>query len=171
MLQLVRIAALGSGLGGGRQRHFHAHDGIGMRPRRLGSVAEQTEHLLHVLHVAIADLFRFRVVFRVVVTIRQAEAALVDIRNLLLGVVRVLCRAGPEHQFGAGVFQLQARDNLRQIACGLDGGDQVQLWLDRRNPPPVHRRFIHARPVVVADLLVHRVAILRGCRLFEDGPQ
>ena len=61
-----------------------------MRSRRLGGIAKQTEHLLHVLHVAITDLLRFRVVFGVVVAIGQAEAALIQVGNLLFGVVRVL---------------------------------------------------------------------------------
>ena len=61
------------------------------------AVADQLENFLHVLNVVFARFFRLGVVLGVVVAIGHAQAALIDVGDYVLGVVRILRSSQPRN--------------------------------------------------------------------------
>ena len=115
VFQLVWIAPINTGHGSLREQRFQSHDGVGVPLRRSGVISHQFKDALNVLHVPRLDLFGFVVVFGVVVAIRKTQPALIEFRDLLLGIIGILRRALPEEN-RAAVGQLQTAHNLRQLS-------------------------------------------------------
>ena len=83
--------------------------------RSIGRVAQQLQHLCDVRLVPAAMVLRLRVVPEVVVAIRQPKAALVEARDLLLRVVRVLLGARVEQDAAARGLALEPRQQWREV--------------------------------------------------------
>ena len=95
-----------------------------------GIVAHELEYFLHVLEVMLADLLRFCVILSVVVAVGESEATLIEVGNLLFGVVRILGRAVSEED-GTAEGELQAGDDRAEIRYELELRDRVQFGLNR----------------------------------------
>jgi hypothetical protein len=110
--------AFGGGLGEGG---LHIDDDFGFGGRGRVAVANQLEHVRHMLEVACAQRFRTVVVIQVILAVGHAETALPRGENHLRAVLEVLQRAESEseidaHALKTGYFGLQPRD----IADGCD---------------------------------------------------
>ena len=90
MLLLVRIAPLDARERRHRQAGLHAHHDGGVVLGGDRRITQEFEHFLNVLHITLASLFRFGVNFSVVIAIGKSEAALRDIHNDFIRIVRVL---------------------------------------------------------------------------------
>ncbi len=90
VLAFVGIATLHARHGRIGQRGLKTHHCGRVFLRCFRTLAQQLEHLLHMLHIALADLFGFGVVFDVVVAVWKSEPALEDCGNLLFRVIGVL---------------------------------------------------------------------------------
>ena len=97
-----------------------------------------------------------RIVFDVVVTIRQRQSTLPDIRNHLVRIVQVGIRIEVEQRIRS--HQVQAPDLFNQRPLILDRGNPFQFRLDGRDPLRVHGLLVHARPIQVPDLLIDGIA-------------
>src|SRR5208282_6259032 len=128
--------------------------------------AGQLEDLLHVLQVTLASFFRLGVGLGVVVTVGKPEAALIDVSNDLLGVVRILRRTGiKKHWAGVVVLavgELQARRQGREVFHRLDLRNGIELGLNWRQAALFNRGFVHAGSVEVAGLLFDGSALRIG---------
>jgi hypothetical protein len=113
--------------------------------------------VVDVLHPQIVGL---RIVLEVVVTVGQAEAALIGNRHLDRRVLEVGLRAeGVERVDADGV---ELGDERRELVDAGQRGDLLQQRIERTESLSVNRRFVEARSIVVADLLRLGVAA-RGC--------
>ncbi len=123
------------------------------------------------LQVPRAILFRFVVVLGVVVAVRQAQPALIQLCDHHRRIVGVLHRTRSE-QYRAAVHQLQFSHQRRQFARRLQLCDGPQLRLQRFDPALFHHRLIHAGRVIIADFARHLVSV-RGWRrcLFKNRVQ
>ncbi len=161
--QVVRIATFHPrerGLGHGR---FHSHDRISVLFGHGRGVANQLENLLQVLQITFTRFLRLGVILDVVVAIGHTQAALIDVGDHLLGVVRVLRRAGGEqHGTVVGIpeiSEVQPRHLGGEILRRLDLGNGVELRLNGRYATFFYGAFVHAGGVEVANLLGHGVAL------------
>jgi hypothetical protein len=131
---------------------------LGFRGRHPG----ERQHLRHVLHVGGAQGLLVGVGRQVVVALRQAEAALGEVRHDGVRVLQIGEDLGVEER-----RRLQALDLAReheQVVAIRGGVDLRQPGLDRSEPGLLDRRLAHAGAVEVADLLALGVAggVLRG---------
>ena len=112
---LLRIAQLHARPRRLRQRRFDGEHFLRVLRRLILRLAEQREHLRHVLHVLVADLFRTGVVLRVVIPVGQRESALERLTDHHLAVLRVLVRAETEERRHPD--RVQVRDLFQNVAA------------------------------------------------------
>ncbi len=151
MIRIVRVAPLHRSERGFRQLRFQRHHRLGFRVHRSGIVSSQRQHLGDVRNVGIAQFHRLVVGLRVVVAIRQSQAALSGAPDYFGAVLKVLLRSEPEP--AAHPFHLQVGDLRLEFFGILDRGDSLELRLQRLQPGALNRVAIHATGVEVADLL------------------
>ncbi len=134
--------------------------------RLLGCIlrlrAREFQHFPHMRHVLLANLHRLRIGLRVVVAIRQSQAALVEIGDHLRGVLGV--RARTEMEKGRGAAAGQIGDDPGDVRFTLDRRNAVEIGLERRRALGFDGRFVHARRVIVAHLLFEGTASGLGRR-------
>ncbi len=153
-----------------RQQGFQPHDGLCADLCVLGGVAGQLEHLRDVRDVLCAELLRLLIVGEVVLAFRQAEAALAELRNLEVAVLRV--GTGPEAEARGHALDPQMGHDAEHVGAGLDRGDEVEVRLQRLDPHRVDRILIHAAVVIIPHHLLERGgAGLQGSGALADGAQ
>ena len=132
--------------------------------------ARQLQHVGDVLHVLGAGLLGGVSGAEIVVAFRQAQAALVDHGDLLAGILEILLLAKAHESVDAD--QLEAGEQFGQLVFALEGGNAIELRLQRFQSLLVDGVHIHAGGVGVADLLLIRSAAgaARG-GLFQHGVQ
>jgi hypothetical protein len=155
VVSLLGIAALGAVHGGFGQSCFDAQHALGGLRRLLGRLARQRKHLRHVVGVVLADIGHVRVVFDVVIAVRQGEAALVDVGDHVVGIVQV--GVGIEVEQRARSVHVHLRDLVDQRAFVFDCGHAIQFRLERSHSLLVDRLLVHAGAVEVANLLIDAV--------------
>ncbi len=147
----VGIAALDARHGGLGQRRLEGHDGACLGGRGLGRVSGQPERFGDMLHELVADVLVALVVREVVVAVRQRQAAGEHGGDGLLGVLIVLRR---EKDQGADApHALQRVQSGLEVSGRLDGGDAVQVGLERAEAGRIDGIGGQAACVEVADLL------------------
>ena len=107
VIDLVGIAPLNAVHRGLRQRGLEVHDGFGIGRGLLRRLAQQLEHVGHVLDVLVAQFDRLRVCLQVVVAVGKAQATLVgagDLHHRILGV-----RLGAEVEQHVDAVAVQTR--------------------------------------------------------------
>ena len=144
--------AIHGGFGQGRlELHDHAGCCLKIRAGALG-LRQQREQGANVLFVLFAQLDGSRVGLQIVVAVRKAEAALIHLGDLLVGLLIVLPNVEIEERAHAGHVQ---PDHLgRQFALGSERVDLLQQRLDGLNALSLDSRFIHAGGVEFPDLRV-----------------
>jgi hypothetical protein len=167
----------------GRERHQFVHRqamvgvvGISARDaihgRGIRSVAalggcEQFEHFLDVLLVLCAQGDRARIVPEIVVAIGKAEAALIDVGDLLFGVLGVGAHAEAEER--ANAVLVEADDFGGQVLLGVDLRDAGEQRRDGLDALGFDGGLVEARGIEVADSLLERGAFgVRGGEFFQD---
>ena len=119
-------------------------------------------------HVGLPKFDGFRIRLDVIVAIRQAEPALVQLRDNLGGILEVL--VGLEVKQNAPVGH--AGSNCGKIPLGMHFVDSLQVRLQWRYSRSFNRLFVHAGRIVIADLLFDRILRLRRARsAFQDFAQ
>ena len=116
MLAFIRIAAVNPRHGGFGERGLYVHDRSGIGLGNTGLVTDQFKNFLHMLKVALADLLRFRIFFGVVIAVRKSQPALINHRNLLFGIVRVLARSSGKENAARPRAKLKLSHQRRKLA-------------------------------------------------------
>ncbi len=114
------------------------------------------------LSVFVLDVRRFLIGLQIVITIRQAQSALVNVGSHLSAILEILSRPGDEENIDA--HRMQAADVVLQCFLIFDFRNAIKLRRQRFKSVSFYLRFIHAGCVVVADFLF--AAALRGLRVF-----
>ena len=118
--------------------------------------------------VSLAQLLGLGIILKIIITIRQAESALVGLGDHVRRVLEVLIRT--EREQGSAAVErrrkLRGRGILREILLRLQTGDALQLRQQRLGAKLLNGCLVHARRVVVADLLGHGIARGAGFRRF-----
>src|SRR5205085_1988182 len=94
------------------------------------------------------------------IAVREAETALAKISNLLLRIIGVLVRSGPEDKGGGWNGSLETRQQGSKFMYGLEPGNRFQIRLDGGEAQLFRRRFIHTCGVKITDLLGDNIAAL-----------
>ena len=63
------------------QAGLEAHYGLRVGSSLLRPLAQQLQHLLDMLHILVPQLDGFRVVFEIIIAVRQTQTALIGLRN------------------------------------------------------------------------------------------
>ena len=155
MIQILRFAPIYQCHRALSQSGFDAHHGLRFRRRYVRLIAQQFKHLLHMRYIGLAQIYRLRVVFHVVIAIGQAQPSLVRFRNLLRSISEVLGGAETEedvviHHGRGYIGDLRLRINLRNA---------LQIRLQRRQTLGINCLLVGAGRIVIADLLRGRVAL------------
>ena len=151
MIRRLRIALLNFGQGvlgkSGLDRHDRLCVGIGLRLR----LADKREHFAHVCDVRGPERDALVVGVRIVIAVRQSEAALIELSDVGGTVLGVGTRAESEERIDAVDLQ---RGNHRCHALRIDdAADLGEQRVERGRSGLLDRRGVHAARVVVADLL------------------
>ncbi len=157
---------LGAGLGDLGQAGFESDHLLGLRGGIGRSHAGQFQHLGHVrlIRLQLGLVGGAGVVLRV----RQAQAALHGIGDVLAGLLEVRFGAEAEKRVVAlGRAAAQVVDQLGLVADGVDGG---QFRLQRLDALRVDLGFVHAGRPQVADDLFHAGGLAVGGGLFHQLP-
>ena len=165
---LDRIAVLDLGPLHLGQRGLEGDDVLGDLRRVL--VAGDRRHLLDVRLVLGQRVLHLGVVgLEVVVAVRQAEARLVEIDDVLGRVLRVLVHVRlVGHVDADGV---EVRDQCGNLLLVLERGDLREVRLERLEPQLLDLGLVHEAVVEVADLLGVGVAAGGLGRVFDDAAQ
>ena len=164
---LLGVAQVHERARGFRQLGFQGHDGIGGGLGRRGRVAGQFEHAGDVRHVGGADLLRILPLAKIVVALRQAEAALTKARDHGRGVLVVDLHVEVEADVQA--LGLQLGDDRNQFLGARDRLNAAQPRRERPQSFAVDRGLVHAGCVEVADALDHAALGSAGpSRILED---
>src|SRR5581483_8854044 len=118
---------------------------------------EQLEHIGHMLDVLFANLLVFRARARVVIALRQAEAALIGFGDFLVSILEILIGAVAEESID--ILQVKIGNDWSKLSFALDVCNAIEFRLQRSQALFLDRRFIHARRVKVADLLIDCTAL------------
>src|SRR5437016_12615710 len=121
------------------------------------------------LHIAFLQLYRFRIVFQVIVALRQRQSALIGLGNLHFGILEI--RTGAKAKKSAYAYAMQVGNFIDKLSFALYGIDAVKFQFQHRNAFLVDGRFVHAGSVVVSDLLLSRGTFRRRCGLFKNSTQ
>ena len=92
VVNLVRIAPLHHALRRLRQRRLKVQDLLRLALRGLRGIAQQLEHVRQMGHILLAQLDTPGVAAEVVVFLRQAQAALIDVGDFARGILEILLR-------------------------------------------------------------------------------
>ena len=152
VVALLGIAAFGAVHGNLRQPGLDRKHGLSFGGSVLRFIACQLEHLLHVLLILLPRLHRLGIVFDVVVAIRQRDSTLVEVRDGQTGIVHV--GHGIETEQHRDAMAMHVGDLRNDLLLRLDGRDAAHLRLKRRGPLFLDRALVHARRIVVANLLL-----------------
>ena len=113
-----------------------------------------------------ADFLELRV--EVMAFARQAEAALIGVESVDLAVFLVGLDQDPEESSGSPI--VHGREHAREVGGRSDGGDPLEVGLDRLHPGCIDGRGVHRRFEKIADLLLDRAGLVRSRRgSFEDA--
>jgi len=167
---VMRIAALDAGERGVGQRGFDFEGCIGVGFGLVCALACETEQLLNVCDVLLANLHALRVRLGVVVAVGKAEAAGVQLDDHQRRVDRILARAGAEEK-AAGVLVMKAGEGVENVGAGFEGVDLREDGIDGLVAQGVDGGGVHAGGEVVAYLLLYRCAVCRFRIVFEDSPE
>src|SRR5262249_45350734 len=105
----IRISALHARKRCFGHQSFKPHNGIRVRFGGFALVAGKLKDSLNMLDVTLTGLFGLVVLVRIVIAIRQAEATLVDLRNLFLGIIWVKRGTGTKND-GPSITELETSD-------------------------------------------------------------
>src|SRR6266536_6702254 len=152
MINLLRIPARGLVVSALGQAGLDVHDDLGFGSSFGGGIAQQLQHLLHVLDVLRAKFSRLGIVLKIIVAVGQAETALVEFGDHLAGVLEI--GAGPEPEQYLSPLAVQADDFVWQFILRLQGGNAFEVWIERLGSGLLDGAFVHAGGVVVADFLL-----------------
>jgi hypothetical protein len=140
-----------------RERRLEGEDVRGFLGGFGGLVAEEHEQVRDVLHVRVA--LRFLFVAEIVIAVREAEAALADLEDLLGAVLEIVACVGRERDVDADLLELpEFAGKRRRIG---DRGDVGEHGRERLRSFGLDRGFVHARLVIAADLRFVRVGRMR----------
>ena len=148
------------------EHRLHLEDavrvGVGM------GIAGHGQHPRDVIEIEPAQLLRLAVIAKVVLAVRQPQAALVDAADHVGGVPGVLPGSETEKRAGAGTVELGHAAGQR--ARSVDPVDGLQLPLQGGERRGLRLLFVHAGGVEVAHLPregIRGVGLAAGIR-FED---
>ncbi len=130
------------------QRGFNLQHGRRFRFGLLLRITQQFQHPRHVLTVVLAQSFRFLVIAKIVVALRQSQPTLQCRGNHLRAVLSVLI--GREAKHHAHTLLLQPRGQSLQPPRILYFGNALERDIDRFSPSSVDSRGIHTARVEVA---------------------
>ncbi len=149
-----------------RQPGFQSKDFRRFQCRRL--ISQQAQHLLDVSLVFRAGVLQFRViVLEVIVPIRQAEPALVELEDVTRRVACVLRDA--DIVGSRDIDLLKTSDDVRQLFLAAQRLDGHQVCFERVHADGFDSRLIHETGIQIADLLRFRAGRMAGrCRLLDD---
>ena len=152
------------------QLRLNLHHCIGALLCLRWTLTDHGQHLLHVLEELLANLHRLLIVFEVVVAVGKRQTGLIDKGNGHVCVMKVRARAEAKQRVRTD--RPLVRHYRNHLPLIFDFGDAVELRLERRDSFLIDRLLVHARGIVVADLLHHRTAlrIIRR-RFFENVVQ
>ena len=154
------------------ERRFDLHDGLRFGLGGGGRIAQQFEHVRHMLQVFGARLFALGVGLGVVIAIRKPQTAGRRESDHSFGVGEILVGAESEDRVAARRLQVDARQHWRQVLQGGDARDGVQRGSKRRRASLFHGSLVHAGAEEIADLLLVRRAPGRGFGgLLQYAPQ
>ena len=126
-------------------------------------VSREREHFGDVLFILLADLLRFVVGLRVVIAVRQPEAALVRAANHLRTILLIL--RGTEVKERADAHALQTRDFRLKFPCAPNCVNPRNFRVERFGSRRIDLFFVHAARVKVPDFLLIRAGSRLGiCR-------
>ena len=122
-----------------------------------------------VFHQCLTDAFGLLVIFQVIIAVRHGQAALIEVRDHLIGIVQI--RHGIKRKQRTCPDHVGAGDLVDQSLFVVDGPDAIQLRLQRVDASAVHRLLVHACAIEIADLLIDGVAPRSaGCGFLENSP-
>ena len=134
----------------------------------FGGLSRQQEGALHMRRKLAPDLHGSRIGFQIVVTIRKAQAALIQVGDRLRGIAEVGLRVEPEE--GRHADRVEIGDENRQVV-GVDQRiDGREIVGERHESLRLNRRFVHAGGVIVGGAFSIRLTGI-GRRRFEDAAQ
>src|ERR1700729_3140338 len=107
--------------------------------------------------VFLAQLYRFRIAFSVVVSVGKAESASGGKSNHLSRVAVILVRAESEEHAAAFGLQMKLRQKRRQLALRGEAINLVEVGLQGSGAKLIDDGFVHAGGEVVPDFLLFRV--------------
>ncbi len=157
VIDVVGIATFDAGKRCGGQGGFDLHGGsgvlIGLRLRLAG----EHQQMRHVFDEFLAGCLALGVGFGVVVAVGQAEAAGADADDHHAGVFRIGFGASSEEVEATPIGSFAQEGG--ELFAILDGGDAVELRLERREAAGIDGVGVHTGSVVVADFLLRGSAV------------
>ncbi len=149
----VDVAHLLGGVGRLSEPSLEGEHALGTRASSILGIAEILELVRDVREVRLAQRIRALVVTRVVVALRQAEAALADVNEVAGRLVEI--RRDAERVKDACRSALQVARDRAHVSDGLRGGDPVEHRLKCAYARLGDGRLVHRGCEVVADQLAH----------------
>ena len=150
------------------QSGFDAHHGFGLGRCGFRPVAEQGKHFPYVSNVLLAQFDRLGIVLGVIVAVGQTESALVGVGDNLIGIAEILNRIKAEKH----VVIHRGRGQVSDFRLGAQLGNLFQRRLQRLGSLGLDRLLVRAGGIVVANLLLDRVALGVGRgRSFQNPAQ
>ena len=169
VVAIVGIAQLHAIHGTPGKLGFDPHHVGGLAMCLLRRIADQREHFDHVVHILRSQLGRAFAGIQVVVAVGERQTTLPCRGNLLRAVFLVLRDTHGEESTGAAAFLAGVIGG--QVTQGTQGGDGLELRLERLRAELVDAVGVHAGAKVVAILLLQgRLRRLRrGLQLAVQG--
>ena len=161
------------------QARFQGEHGLRVGRSLSRCLAAHLQHPGDVLPVQGTNLLGLVVLVQIELAPRQVHPRLVERRDVDAGVVEIGGGEDPEQDARVlRVDEVEVRgpdrlmnggDQLGKAGRVTQAGDAVELRLQGREARLVDGRFVHARGVVVARLLLHRRALLLRGGLLEGA--
>ena len=154
MIGLLRFSQVNHSHRSLRQLCLERHDVLGVLRRLLRGASRQLQHLRQMGDILLPQRLVLGSRAQVVILLRHPQSALDHHRNLLGRILEVLLLAITKEHIHADPLQLA--NQRRQLVPAGHRIDLLQQRLRRRQLLLVDQVRIHARLVVVADLLLIR---------------
>ena len=155
------IAQLGGGVRGLGDARFDGENSLHLLLCRSSIVARHHEELLDVFLVGVADFERGFIIFKIVVTLTEGDASLVDLHQVHLGVLQVGI-AADAHK-GRHTLAAQLVDEEEVGLLVLNFCHTLEQGLDGREAFAVAAHAVHGEAVESANFLFEGA----GCRLLR----
>jgi hypothetical protein len=159
VIGLDRVAVLHPRPLQARQRGLDRDDpvGAGLRARLAGKRQQSND----VIAVGVADRLEMRIVLQIIVAIRQAEPALLEMRDVNRGVALVRGNFDPPGDADRKTRQFSKHHRQRRlVGKPVDARERIAQGL---KPGRFHPRLVHERTIEIGELA--RLAAFRAVRV------